>query len=410
MGRDEPLSYAVTGNPAWLTLSGFTLSGTPDVGDSYTVTVTVTDNNGDTDQQSFTLDVVDTSPVLAPIRDFRAQLNVLFGNGFSPATGGEGTITYTLSGGPSWLSMTGIDSNGIILIGGTPTAVGEHEITVTVTDANGDSHSQIFTLRVGLVANTIPMAPGDTPSTLNGKEGESFNEILPAAIGGDLPLTYTFTGLPPGLSFSEDAHQIFGVPTADGNFQGLYSASDVDGDSGFAVTVTIVIADDPMPVLPSVQDYTGIVGDAFSETLPAATSGDAPLTYSLSNAPSWLSISDRVISGTPDAVGTHNITYIVDDNDGDTDTVGFTITVEPAVEANINTGAQTVSSEAVVQLSATATGSSLTYLWEADPDEGAFNDDAIINPTWTAPAVTVVTDYDITFTATDDESRKRPTP
>ena len=43
-GGDTPLAYSVSGNPAWLTLSGQTLSGTPTAVVTSTIIVTVTDN------------------------------------------------------------------------------------------------------------------------------------------------------------------------------------------------------------------------------------------------------------------------------------------------------------------------------------------------------------------------------
>ena len=68
-GGDTPLAYSVSGNPAWLTLSGQTLSGTPTAVVTSTIIVTVTDNDGDTDTASFTLTVSAASTVLA-LADF----------------------------------------------------------------------------------------------------------------------------------------------------------------------------------------------------------------------------------------------------------------------------------------------------------------------------------------------------
>ena len=57
-------------------------------------------------------------------------------------------------------------------------------------------------------------------------------------------------------------------------------------------------------------------------TLPAATVGDAPLTYSLTPGVPGLSFNttSRRLSGAPTTAGTYDMTYRVRDVDGDTDT------------------------------------------------------------------------------------------
>ena len=86
-----------------------------------------------------------------------------------------------------------------------------------------------------------------------------------------------------------------------------------------------------MPTLPAIADQSATVGTAFySLTFTAATGGDPPLTYSVSGEPSWLTLSNLTLSGTPDAAGTHTVTVTVEDDDGDTDTSSFTLTVSAA--------------------------------------------------------------------------------
>ena len=60
-GGDTPLSYSVSGNPAWLTLSNRTLSGTPTATGTHTITVTVEDDDGDTDDDTFVLTTTSAS-------------------------------------------------------------------------------------------------------------------------------------------------------------------------------------------------------------------------------------------------------------------------------------------------------------------------------------------------------------
>ena len=75
-GGNSPLTYSVSGNPAWMTISDRTLSGTPTATGTHTVTVTVTDVDGDTDSTTFDIVVVaaDLFPTLGVISDITVQL------------------------------------------------------------------------------------------------------------------------------------------------------------------------------------------------------------------------------------------------------------------------------------------------------------------------------------------------
>ena len=79
---------------------------------------------------------------------------------------------------------------------------------------------------------------------------------------------------------------------------------------------------------PGNQSYT--VGTAIDTlTLPEASGGNGDLTYSLSPSVPGLTFNatTRQLTGMPSTAGTHAMTYRVRDEDGDTDTLGFTITV-----------------------------------------------------------------------------------
>ena len=77
-------------------------------------------------------------------------------------------------------------------------------------------------------------------------------------------------------------------------------------------------------------DRTYALGAAIAAlTLPEAQGGNGMLTYSLSPNVPGLSFDDaaRRLSGAPSAAGRYDMTYTATDEDGDTDTLGFTITV-----------------------------------------------------------------------------------
>ena len=69
--------------------------------------------------------------------------------------------------------------------------------------------------------------------------------------------------------------------------------------------------------------FVGI--DIGTITLPVATGGNTPLTYSISGLPTGFTFtaSNRQVTGTPSATGAFNVTYSVQDDDGDVDGSGF---------------------------------------------------------------------------------------
>ena len=100
-----------------------------------------------------------------------------------------------------------------------------------------------------------------------------------------------------------------------------------------AQTSTASMPEDTQPSFasgsePGDQTYTaGTAIDAL--TLPTASGGDGTLTYSLTSSVPGLRFdaATRRLTGTPTMAGTFIMTYSVVDEDGDTDTLNFTITV-----------------------------------------------------------------------------------
>ena len=107
---------------------------------------------------------------------------------------------------------------------------------------------------------------------------------------------------------------------------------------------------DTTPTAADVPDQTAVQGVAFSTTLDAGSGGNAPLGHAVNGRPEWLNFdpTTRVLSGTPDAIGSHDLTYVVTDNDGDADSNTFRITVNEAPPARPEV-------EAVSETSLTAT-------------------------------------------------------
>ena len=157
---------------------------------------------------------------------------------------------------------------------------------------------------------------------------------LPEAAGGNSPVVYTLSpALPPGLIFDASTRQIVGTPSAgQAATTYTYRATDNDGDTD-SLTFRLTVRD-PMPTFGSaaVGNQVYAINTAISPLqLPEATDGNAPLTYSLTPAlPLGLTFNagTRRITGTPTQIrSVTTYTYLVTDDDGDTDSLTFTLRV-----------------------------------------------------------------------------------
>ena len=121
--------------------------------------------------------------------------------------------------------------------------------------------------------------------------GQTVTLTLPEADGGVGTLSYTLTRddngprLPPGLTFDPVKRTISDMPTV-----GFGSGGDGDGArlrytvtdaTGAARDIHFRLRVAPAPALVAIDDQTYAADIAVNQTLPAATGGIAPLTYTL---------------------------------------------------------------------------------------------------------------------------------
>ena len=170
---------------------------------------------------------------------------------------------------------------------------------------------------------------------------------------------------------SEDPSWVAPSPTAQTTYTLTLTATDSGGLEGSDTVDITVRRLDTTPVLPAVADQSGFVGIAYSFTFPTATSGEGPLSYSITgNLPSGLSFNtnSRVLSGTPTTVQTRSLTYRVEDADGDTDSDAFTFTVaNPLLLADSDDTGLEVDAKALLVASADGTAGNFIY---EDADRG----------------------------------------
>ena len=280
------------------------------------------------------------------------------------ASGGNGPLTYSLDTVPGLTFDMATRS-----LGGTPTTAGIYEMQYRVEDgddntADSDADTLAFTITVREPDTPAPVPPeepdtapsfADTASVADQSYvvGQAIDDLtLPAASGGNGALTYSLDTVP-GLTFDMATRSLGGTPTTAGIYEMQYRVEDGDDNTAdsdadtLAFSITVREPDTPAPVPPeepdtapsfadtaSVADQSYVVGQAIDDlTLPAASGGNGPLTYSLDTVPGLtFDMATRSLGGTPTTAGINEMQYRVEDGDdntteSDADTLAFTITV-----------------------------------------------------------------------------------
>lgn len=222
-GNPAP-TFSVSGNPAWLTLTGSTLSGTPslaDIGTTGTITVTATNGQAPDDTQQFQI----TVSAIAPTITSTPPTSVTVGSNFSYAITATGTPTPTLSvaGNPAWLTLVGNTLSGVAPAASIGT-VGP--ITITASNGFGTNAVQTFSFTVDGTPPTITSLPITSVVV-----GNVYNYTI-TFIGNPTP-TITVTGLPAWATFNAGTNTISGTPTST--------------DAGTSSTVTITATNGVSP-------------------------------------------------------------------------------------------------------------------------------------------------------------------
>lgn len=234
-------------------------------------------------------------------------------------------------------------------------------------------HAACTAGRCGYVATTLVSAAMDptfglnrpplvltSPGSLTAYRTEAVSKQLKAT-GGLLPLTWTASGLPAGLTMSTSG-LVTGTPTTLGTYTVTMKAVDRVGATDNR-TFTWTVA--PALVVTSPGDQISRTGTPLSLGV-AATGGVTPLTWTATNLPAGLTVNATtgVISGTPTTVGSATTKITV------TDSKGRAVSVSPAWQVLTpvqltDPGSQTVALNGVVSQTLAASGGDTPYQWRA---------------------------------------------
>ena len=283
-----------------------------------------------------TYDEVVTVNTAGGVPDVRANIGSAPGVATFGYVSGTGTATLSFE---YTVQASDMDDNGIFLFGstdsqnrgdirlngGTIQANGVN-VNLTTTDRGTESGHKV---NGSLGAPIAPEFANDTGTPQTWTQGIAIAPITVPSAGGNPAPTYELIGnAPTGISFNISSRVISGTPTEVDSGTIRIRAMNSEGSDDWTVSYS-VMADIPDLALPTIANYTRQQNNILSITLPEATGGTTPITYSLTGLPSTLVFdpNTRTFEGTPTDVAGYNLTYTATDSNNDTVSRNFTLAI-----------------------------------------------------------------------------------
>jgi VCBS repeat-containing protein len=391
----DVLTYSATGLPPGLTIDPATgiITGTLDRSASqggtdgvYTVTITATDKAGASVTQDFSWDVKNPAPTAVNDEgdtDQGASLNVDAANGVltndtdpdgdtltvSQVNGNAANVGTAITGSNGGTFTLNADGSYTFNPGSTFNSLGVDQtatssITYTVSDGEGGTSTATLTVTITGTNDTPTLTPGVTLDDQNSNDGQA---ITPVDISGQFTdvdtgdvLTYSATGLPPGLTIDPATGIITGTldrSASQGGTDGVYTVTitatdkagasvtqdfswDVknpaptavndEGNTKQSATLSVdadhgVLVNDTDPdgdtlIVSQVNGNAANVGAAIAGSHGGTFTLNADGSYSFNPGSAFQNLANG-------ATATTSITYTVSDGEGGTSSATLTVTV-----------------------------------------------------------------------------------
>jgi len=282
---------------------------------AYPVTVRVSDPSGNTVSQSFTVIVVNSneSPVITSNPPTSARVGQIYGYQVVAEDPESGGLTYSLGQAP--VGMTIGAGTGTLQWSPQETDEGVQAVAINVTDAQGATTRQAFTLTV-TADNAPPSIISQPPS--GALVDQTYNYQMVATDPENEALTYTLISRPSGMTLSAGGLLEW---TPDSGQTGDHAVSlEVRDSQGASATQSFtlnVLAENQPPEFDGSPTTTARVGVQYNSSMTAADPDGETLSWALVSAPTGMTINSGTgeISWVPggDQIGTHQVAVTVSD-------------------------------------------------------------------------------------------------
>lgn len=216
-----------------------------------------------------------------PGGSFTARVGTAFTGALGVTQSGTGTLSYFLSGAPSGMT---VNAQGA-LVWPSP-AVGTWNVLVTARTVQGGSAQGTYVV-TGKPANRVPVL---TAKTLSASTASAFSGNVGASDPDGDALKYTMTGAPAGLTINASTGALAWAQPVKGSYALKVTVADPYGLSATATITLNVTAPNAAPTVTGAT-VTGKVGTALSAKVTAADPNGDTLSYTVSGAPTGLTIT-----------------------------------------------------------------------------------------------------------------------
>jgi membrane-bound inhibitor of C-type lysozyme len=343
----DTLTYSVVSGPTDMVIDdssgSITWIPTNDQVGANHVTVKVTDKYNGVATQPFTITVVNvndpptiiSTPVTSATEDRSYTYNVQ-ATDIDPT---EDVLTFTLNTYPTGMELD--PATGELTWTPTNDQVGPNNVGVIVSDGNGGSDTQLFTVAVTNV-NDPPLIVSTPPLTAIEDEKYVYDVDATDIDIGDT-LTYGLDNYPNGMVIDSETGIITWTPTNDQVGASPVTANVIDGGGEKAqqsYTITVTNVNDE-PSITSIPVTTGATDNEYVYDVEAEDIDlrNDVLTFSLTTSPTGMEIDPAtgLITWVPneEQVGENAVAVVVEDGNGGTALQSFTINVdstEPVVD------------------------------------------------------------------------------
>lgn len=350
-GGGAPYTYAVTGGalPTGLVLSSVgVLSGSPTAAGSFNFTVTATDHLGFQGSQAYSVVIDQQAPI------------VTNSTASTPANNSV-TIPVTTQGGPiTSIAITQQPAHGTASVSGISIAYtpatnyfGQDTLQYTATGPGGTSTPATVTMTVA--PGPVPVAMAQSTTVVAGQT-VTIHAITGATNG---PFVSAAVSTPPaaGTTTVQGTDIVYTAPNASGTFGFDYTVSNPFGASQPA-HVMVAVTSPTISITPATLP-AGKGAVAYTSTTLSTSGGTAPYTYAVTAGalPAGLTLSSAgVLSGTPTAAGSFNITVTSTDRYNFQGTQAYTIAIAQPTPVTVNDTAS-VSANGVATITVTSNDS-----------------------------------------------------